>query len=176
MKKLKLDELGRKSVEEYKDSEKIPVEIVLDNVRSLHNVGSAFRTADAFMVAKIYLAGITGKPPHREIHKTALGAQDSVAWEYVADTEQLLARLTKEGKTIVAVEQTDQSTLLNDFTVNKGESYVLFFGNEVEGVSDEVIEACDHCIEIPQYGTKHSLNVSVSIGVVLYGFVQKMIK
>ncbi|MDH5379834.1 MAG: RNA methyltransferase [Cyclobacteriaceae bacterium] len=174
MKKLKLEELGRKSVEEYKKGNKIPVEIVLDNVRSLHNVGSAFRTADAFLIKKIYLTGITGQPPHREIHKTALGAQDSVDWEYFPETTSLLKKLKASSKKVIAVEQTDSSSGLANFEIDEKEEYVLFFGNEVEGVSDEVIAQCDGCIEIPQYGTKHSLNVSVSIGIVLYEFSKKL--
>jgi 23S rRNA (guanosine2251-2'-O)-methyltransferase len=168
MKKLKLEELGRISVDEFKGADKLPVCIVLDNVRSLHNVGSAFRTADAFRVEKIYLTGITGTPPHREIHKTALGATESVAWEYVEKTEDALAQLRARDYKIVAIEQTNESKPLHQFTPVAGEKICLVFGNEVDGVSDEAIALADAALEIPQHGTKHSLNVSVCLGIVTW--------
>ncbi len=170
MKKLKLEELGRISAEEYKEVGKIPVVIILDNVRSLHNVGSAFRTADAFRVEKIYLTGITGTPPNREIQKTALGATESVPWEYVSTPEELAAKLKREGYVIAAIEQTDESTPLNTFSPEPGKHYALVFGNEVNGVSEPVIDLSDMAIEIPQRGSKHSLNVSVCLGIVVWHF------
>jgi tRNA G18 (ribose-2'-O)-methylase SpoU len=168
MKKLKLKELGRLSVDQFKEAEKIPVCILLDNVRSLHNVGSVFRTADAFRVEKIVLTGITGTPPHREIHKTALGATESVNWEYVEKPEQAVQQLKNSGYAIVVVEQTDASIPLQQFTPRKDPKLCLVFGNEINGVSDAVIDLADLALEIPQSGTKHSLNVSVCIGVVLW--------
>ncbi len=173
MKKLKLEELGRITPEEYRDAGKIPVVIVLDNVRSLHNVGSAFRTADAFRVEKIYLTGITGTPPNREIQKTALGATESVPWEYVASPEEIVAKLRQEGYVIAAVEQTDQSTPLNTFEPESERRYVLVFGNEVNGVSEPVIDLSDLAIEVPQMGSKHSLNVSVCLGIVVWHFFNR---
>lgn len=168
MKKLKLEELGRISVDQFKEAEKIPVSIVLDNVRSLHNVGSAFRTADAFRVEKIYLTGITGTPPHREIHKTALGATESVVWEYAEKPEDVVQQLKTAGYKIIVIEQTDASTPLHEFNRLKDEKICLVFGNEINGVTDAVIQHADAALEIPQSGTKHSLNVSVCIGVVLW--------
>lgn len=166
MKKRTLEELERISVAEFKEAKKLPVSILLDNVRSLHNVGSVFRTADAFRFEKIYLTGITGTPPHREIHKTALGATDSVAWEYAEQPGQMTRRLKEEGYKIVAVEQTTESVPLHHFRVMKDERICLVFGNEVHGVSEEVIEIADQGIEIPQVGTKHSLNISVCVGII----------
>lgn len=174
MKKLKLDELGRISAVAYKDAEKIPVVIVLDNVRSLHNVGSAFRTADAFLVEKIILTGITGTPPNREIHKTALGATDSVPWEYVDQPAQAVSVLKNYGYTIVCVEQTDESKLLQEFEAVPSGKWALVFGNEVNGVSEDVISLADEAIEIPQGGSKHSLNVSVCLGIVVWHFFQQL--
>jgi tRNA G18 (ribose-2'-O)-methylase SpoU len=174
MKKLKLEELGRISVNEFKGSEKIPVCILLDNVRSLHNVGSAFRTADAFRVEKIYLTGITGTPPHREIQKTALGATKSVDWEYVERPENAIADLKNLGYKIVIVEQTTDSIPLNTFSAESDSKYCLVFGNEVHGVSEEAIELGDFALEIPQLGTKHSLNISVCLGIVVWDLFQKM--
>jgi tRNA G18 (ribose-2'-O)-methylase SpoU len=168
MKKLKLDELGRLSVDEFKTSKKTPVCIFLDNVRSLHNVGSAFRTGDAFSVEKLVLAGITGTPPHREIEKTALGATASVAWTYHENAGQAVAALKAEGWKIVIVEQTTDSTPLQKFYAKTGEKLCLVFGNEINGVSDDVIELADVAIEIPQSGTKHSLNISVCVGIVVW--------
>ena len=171
-----MDELGRLSVAAFKQAEKRPVCIVLDNVRSLHNVGSAFRTADAFRIEKLYLCGITATPPHREIHKAALGATESVDWEYREDTLSLVHDLTSRGYQVYAVEQTENSTALQDFCALEAESVggaapqpvALVFGNEVHGVQQAVADACRGTIEIPQEGTKHSLNVSVSIGIVLW--------
>ncbi|MBX2965085.1 MAG: RNA methyltransferase [Cyclobacteriaceae bacterium] len=168
MKKLKLEELGRISIDQFKEAEKIPLCIVLDNVRSLHNVGSAFRTADAFRIEKIYLTGITGTPPHREIHKTALGATESVDWEYAEKAEDIVQRLKADGYKIIVIEQTDVSTPLQQFAAAKNEKLCLVFGNEINGVTDEVIAQADVALEIPQSGTKHSLNISVCIGIVVW--------
>lgn len=173
MKKLSLEALGRISVAEFKDSEKIPVCILLDNVRSLHNVGSAFRTADAFRIEKIYLTGITGTPPHREIQKTALGATESVAWEYAESTTTALEKLKAEGYTLVIVEQTTDSIALQTFEATVGAKYCLVFGNEVNGVSEEAIALGDLALEIPQLGTKHSLNISVCLGIVVWEVFRK---
>jgi 23S rRNA (guanosine2251-2'-O)-methyltransferase len=174
VKKLKLEELGRISVNEFREVEKLPVAIVLDNIRSLHNVGSAFRTADAFRIEKIFLTGITGTPPHREIEKTALGATLSVPWEHVADTKEALQKLKAEGYTIIIIEQTSESVSLNTFAPDAGKKYCLVFGNEVNGVSDEAIELGDLALEIPQHGTKHSLNISVCLGIVAWEFFKRM--
>jgi tRNA G18 (ribose-2'-O)-methylase SpoU len=174
MKKLKLEELGRISVDEFKESEKLPACIVLDNVRSLHNVGSAFRTADAFRIEKIYLTGITGTPPHREIQKSALGATESVNWQYAESTVTLLQQLKREGYTIVLIEQTTGSKPLHLFLPEAGARYCLVFGNEVHGVSEEAIPLGDLALEIPQIGTKHSLNVSVCLGIVCWEFFRKL--
>lgn len=173
MKKLSLEELGRISIEEFKESEKIPVCILLDNIRSLHNVGSAFRTADAFRIEKIYLTGITGTPPHREIQKTALGATESVAWEYVENPSSALQKLKNEGYTVIIVEQTTDSIPLQTFEARAGAKYCLIFGNEVNGVSEEAISFGDFALEIPQLGTKHSLNISVCLGIVLWEVFRK---
>lgn len=170
MKKLKLEELGRISVPEFKAIEKVPLCIVLDNVRSLHNVGSAFRTADAFKVARIHLTGITGQPPHREIEKTALGATASVDWDYHESTSQVLNNLKQAGWKIAIVEQTTASVPLQDQRLPIGEKLCLVFGNEIDGVSDDAIALADMAIEIPQGGTKHSLNISVCIGIVVWHF------
>ncbi len=174
MKKLKLEELDRMSVDEFHDSEKLPVCIVLDNLRSLHNVGSAFRTADAFRFEKIYLTGITGMPPHREIEKTALGATRSMSWEHALSTAEVLGELKSKGYTIVLVEQTTESRPLQSFDFGADQKYCLVFGNEINGVSDEVLPLADVSIEIPQSGTKHSLNVSVCLGIVAWEFFKKL--
>ena len=174
MKKLKLDELGRISIDEFKEAAKLPVCIVLDNVRSLHNVGSAFRTADAFRLEKIYLTGITGIPPHREIEKTALGATASVDWEYAEKTGDLLRSLKEKHYAIIAVEQTSESQSLAIFEPDPDKGYCLVFGNEVHGVSDEGIALADAALEIPQHGTKHSLNISVCLGIVAWEFFRKL--
>lgn len=169
-----MDELGRLSVSEFKDSEKLSVVVLLDNVRSLHNVGSAFRTCDAFRIAKLYLTGITGTPPHREINKSALGATESVPWEYAENAETLVRQLKKDGFKILVVEQTTNSASLQNFQVERSEKYCLIFGNEVEGVSDAVISLSDSALEIPQSGTKHSLNISVCAGIVLWHFYNRL--
>jgi len=174
MKKLKLEELGRISVHQFRQSEKLPVCFVLDNIRSLHNVGSAFRTADAFLVEKIYLTGITGTPPHREIEKTALGATLSVEWLYSEKTGEIINRIKDEGYTIVIVEQTSESVPLQDFQPETGKKYCLVFGNEVNGVSEDAIVHGDLSLEIPQFGTKHSLNISVCLGIVAWEFFRKI--
>ncbi|HUH36246.1 MAG TPA: RNA methyltransferase [Moheibacter sp.] len=170
MRKLKLEELGRVSVEEFKETTKIPVVVVLDQVRSMHNIGSIFRSADAFLVEKIYLCGITARPPHKEIRKTALGATESVEWEYVEEIHELIPRLKAENYTILSVEQAEGSQRLGDFTIDNEKKYALILGNEVDGVQQSVIDQSDHCLEVPQGGTKHSLNVSVCAGVVLWDF------
>jgi 23S rRNA (guanosine2251-2'-O)-methyltransferase len=168
MKKLILDELGRISVNEFKEAEKIPVCILLDNVRSLHNVGSTFRTADAFRIEKIYLTGITGRPPHREIHKTALGSTDSVVWEYFERPEEAIKKIKSDDYQIILIEQTTESIPLQKFNPLKEKKYCLVFGNEVHGVSEPVIELGDIALEIPQSGTKHSLNISVCVGILVW--------
>ena len=170
MRKLKLDELNRASVDEFKAQRKLPVAVVLDNVRSMHNVGSLFRTCDGFAVEQVCLCGITGQPPHREIEKTALGATQSVNWSYYADPLQAVEQLRKEGYQIIAVEQAENSIMLNEFEAAADSKYALIFGNEVNGVSDEVMKVIDACIEIPQFGTKHSFNIVVSAGIVLWDF------
>lgn len=174
MKKLKLEELGRISVDDFKEADKLPVCLVLDNIRSLHNVGSAFRTADGFRLEKIFLTGITGIPPHREIQKTALGATESVDWVYVEKPEDAVQQLKNDGYKVIIIEQTTESIPLQTFTPAPGEKYCLVFGNEVNGVSEEVIAIGDLAIEIPQSGTKHSLNVSVCMGIVLWEFFRKV--
>ena len=174
MKKLHLDELGRISIDEFKTAEKLPVCVILDNVRSLHNVGSAFRTADAFRIEKIYLTGITGTPPHREIQKTALGATESVEWHYAENPATAVAKLKEEGYVIVIVEQTTESIPLQTFTPDSNKKYCIVFGNEVHGVSEEVITHGDIALEIPQAGTKHSLNISVCLGIVVWEIFRKI--
>ncbi len=175
MRKLKNSELKRLSIQEFKKTKKLPIVVVLDNVRSLNNIGSIFRTSDAFLIEKIYLCGITAVPPHKEIQKTALGATESVAWKYVKNTENLLEQLKEENYHIVSVEQAEKSVMLHDFTVNQNTSYALIFGNEVKGVQQEVVSQSDTVIEIPQLGTKHSLNVSVSAGIVIWDFAQSFL-
>lgn len=175
MKKLKLEELGRITVDEFKDATKLPICILLDNVRSLHNVGSAFRTADAFRIEKIYLTGITGTPPHREIHKTALGATESVDWQYVENSAEAIQQLKNEGYRIISIEQTTESKPLQSFKPQENEKLCLVFGNEVNGVSDDVIALSDVALEIPQHGTKHSLNVSVCLGVVVWELYRQLL-
>lgn len=168
-----MDDLNRDSVEDFKNKKKIPLVLVLDNVRSLNNVGSVFRTADAFMVEKIYLCGITGTPPHRDIEKTALGATESVAWEHVPDTLELVKKLQADGYLICAVEQAENSTMLNNFQPEPGQKYAFVLGNEVMGVEQEVVSLAEVVLEIPQFGTKHSLNISVAAGVVIWDFLSK---
>lgn len=176
MKKLSLKELNRIDIKTFKESDKAPIIIVLDNVRSLNNVGSVFRTSDAFLIKKIILCGITAKPPHREIQKTALGATDSVDWEYYNSTMEAIGILRKENCKIVAVEQADNSIMLDDYKVDTSKNLALIFGNEVKGVDDEVMSLVDECIEIPQFGTKHSFNVSVSAGIVIWDIFNKFEK
>jgi tRNA G18 (ribose-2'-O)-methylase SpoU len=174
MRKLKNSELGRPTIEEFKESTKIPLIVILDNIRSLNNIGSVFRTSDAFLIEKIYLCGITAQPPHKDIHKTALGATESVDWEYVEDTLQLLEKLKSEKVKILAIEQAENSTMLQDFEIENNQKYAVVFGNEVKGVQQKVVSASDYCIEIPQLGTKHSLNISVSVGIVLWDLFKKL--
>ncbi|WP_353165165.1 RNA methyltransferase [Empedobacter brevis] len=176
MRKLKLDELGRISAEEYKGIEKHPIVVVLDNVRSMHNVGAVFRTSDAFLIDKIYLCGITATPPHKEIHKTAIGAENSVEWEYIKDSNELVAKLKKDNYQIITIEQTEGSVLLNEFEVDHNQKYAIVMGNEVDGVQQSIIDQCDTCIEIPQSGTKHSLNVSVCTGIILWKWYEGFMK
>ena len=172
--KLLNSELGRMDVEDYKAAIKAPIALVLDNIRSQHNIGSAFRTCDAFRVERLYLCGICATPPSAEIHKSALGAEFSVDWSYYPDTMDAVNTLKAEGWTIVSVEQAEHSTMLGEFRPESGRKYAFVFGNEVRGVSQEVVDASAACIEIPQYGTKHSLNVSVSVGIVLWSVLQKL--
>lgn len=170
MKKKPIEELKRPTVEEYEAIGKLAVVAVLDNVRSMNNVGSFFRTCDAFAVEELVLCGITGTPPHPEVHKTALGAEESVRWRYAESTHQAICELVRQGYTPVAVEQVEGSTLLHDFILDKTKKYALVFGNEVDGVAQDVVNMCERAIEIPQAGTKHSLNVAVTGGIVLWHF------
>jgi len=174
MRKLSMEELNRLTVADFKNTQKFPLALVLDNVRSLHNVGAAFRTADAFAIEKIWLCGITGRPPQREITKTALGSTESVAWEYAPTTTDVIGQLKAAGYVVVAVEQTTGSQSLTTFQPEQNRPYALVMGNEVFGVEDEVLALCDAAVEIPQFGTKHSLNVSVAAGVVLWDFISKL--
>ena len=173
MRKLKNSELERLDIQSFKMAEKTPVIVILDNVRSLNNIGSVFRTSDAFRVTQIILCGITATPPHVGIHKTALGATESVDWSYEKNTIEALTKLKDKGIEILAIEQAEGSTALQEFSVNTDKTYALVFGNEVRGVQQEVVNQCDGCIEIPQYGTKHSFNISVSVGVVLWEFFRQ---
>jgi tRNA G18 (ribose-2'-O)-methylase SpoU len=173
MRKLKNEELDRLNVEQFREVEKTPLVLVLDNIRSLHNIGSVFRTADAFLVEKIYLCGITAQPPHKDINKTALGATESVAWEYRKNTLSLIEEL-HDTHTCMAVEQAVNAMPLHEFNPHKGAKYVLVFGNEVKGVAQEVVSACHGTLEIPQFGTKHSLNIAVSTGVVVWDLWSKI--
>ena len=174
MRKLKNSELGRLNVEEFKSVDKLPLIVILDNIRSLNNIGSVFRTSDAFLVEKIYLCGITANPPNREIQKTALGATESVDWEYVENIATLIQKLKDSKIKIVSIEQTENSTMLQDFEISKGQKYAIIFGNEVKGIQQEVVSASDICVEIPQFGTKHSLNISVSCSIVLWDLIKKI--
>lgn len=174
MRKLKNSELNRLSVDGFKEAKKTPIIIVLDNIRSLNNIGSVFRTSDAFLIEKIYLCGITAKPPHKDIHKTALGSTDTVAWEYAENTIDLIEKLKTENIKICAIEQAENAIMLNDFNVESNTKYALVFGNEVKGVAQDVVSASDFVIEIPQFGTKHSLNISVSCGVVTWDLFSKL--
>ena len=174
MRKLANEELNRISKEEFKNSEKTPIIIILDDIRSLHNIGSVFRSSDAFLIEKIYLCGITATPPHKEIHKTALGATETVTWEYAKDVLEVIQKLKDENVKIYSIEQTENSIMLNDFNVKTNERYALIFGNEVKGVSQDAINLSDGVIEIPQLGSKHSLNISVSAGIVIWDLFQKL--
>ena len=166
MRKLKNEELGRKSVDEYRSGNKMPVVVVLDDVRSMHNIGSVFRTSDAFMVEKILLCGITAQPPHREITKSALGATESVEWKYYVNVVDAINELKNSGYKILCIEQAEGSVELADFIPENEQKYAVIFGNEVNGVSQSVVDLCDYCLEIPQFGTKHSFNISVTAGIV----------
>lgn len=172
MRKLLITELNRLTVEEFKKSSKHQVIVVLDNIRSLHNVGSVFRTSDAFCMEAVYLCGITATPPSNEIHKSALGAEDTVAWKYFEDTIAAVESLIADGYQIIGIEQVENSILLTDFSPAIGQKYAVIFGNEVKGVQQRVIDKCHFCVEIPQFGTKHSLNVSVSAGIVLWEIIK----
>ncbi|NTW31853.1 MAG: RNA methyltransferase [Bacteroidetes bacterium] len=174
MKKLKLSELNRINVKEFKDSLKTPVTIVLDNIRSLHNIGSVFRTADAFRIEAIYLCGITGTPPNKEIHKTALGSTESVNWKYFEKTIEALNILKENKYTLFAVEQAESSNMLDEFELPPNNKIAIIFGNEINGIDELLMDEVDGCIEIPQYGTKHSLNISVSVGIVVWEIFQKI--
>lgn len=174
MRKLKITELNRLTPEAFRSSGKIPLVIVLDHVRSMHNVGSVFRTSDAFRVEAVYLCGVTAVPPHAEIHKTALGAEDTVVWKYYDDTLKAVDSLKAEGYVLCAVEQAENSTMLDKLVLDKSLRYALILGNEVKGVQQIVVDRCDMCIEIPQYGTKHSLNVSVASGIVIWDFFKQL--
>ena len=174
LRKLKITEMNRLTVEEFKEARKLPLVVVLDQVRSLHNIGAVFRTSDAFLVNRICLCGITATPPHPEMHKTALGAELTVDWKYYQYTQDAVNELHKDGYIVLAIEQCEGSTLLSDLSLENGKKYAIVMGNEVKGVQQEVVDMCDGCIEIPQYGTKHSLNVSVTAGIVLWEFANKM--
>ena len=172
--KLKITEMGRMNVEEFRASEKMPLIIVLDDVRSMYNVGSVFRTADAFRIEAIYLCGITAQPPHSEIHKTALGAEDTVAWQHFDTALEAVEELKKKDYTVYSIEQCEGSTMLNEFPSHTSK-YAIILGNEVKGVHQEVVDASDGCIEIPQFGTKHSLNVSTTAGIVIWEFAKQLL-
>lgn len=174
MRKLKITEMNRLSTEEFKEAEKLPLVVVLDNVRSLYNVGSVFRTCDAFRIEKLCLCGITAQPPHIEIHKTALGAEDSVEWYYYKDTMECVQDIKKEGYCVLSIEQCEGSTMLNDFRADSSSRYAVVMGNEVKGVQQEVVNQSDGCIEIPQFGTKHSMNVSVTTGMIIWEFAKQI--
>ena len=174
MRKLRNNELGRISVDEFKKSSKTPIIVVLDNIRSLNNVGSVFRTSDAFLIEKIYLCGFTATPPNKEIHKTALGATESVDWEHKEDTLTLVKELKSEGVVVASIEQAENSIKLDNFKLDTNKKIAIVMGNEVKGVQQEVINASDFCIEIPQLGTKHSLNISVTTGVVIWDLFKKL--
>ena len=174
MRKLENSELERKSIEDFKKSEKTPIILILDDVRSLHNIGSVFRTADAFLIEKIYLCGITATPPNKEIHKTALGATETVSWEHNENVLEVITNLKKENVTTLAIEQVESAIFLQNFKIEKDQKYALVFGNEVHGVSQAAVAICDGCIETPQPGTKHSLNISVSAGIVVWDLFQKL--
>ena len=174
MRKLANAELERKNIEEFKEAQKTPIIVILDDIRSLHNIGSVFRTSDAFLIEKIYLCGITATPPNKEIHKTALGATETVAWEYQKDVLSVIEKLKNENVEVFAIEQVENAVFLQNFEIDKTKKYALVFGNEVYGVNQKAIEICNGTIEIPQLGTKHSLNISVSAGIVVWDLFQKI--
>jgi tRNA G18 (ribose-2'-O)-methylase SpoU len=174
MRKLKITELNRISIEEFKEADKLPLVVVMDDIRSLHNIGSVFRTADAFRIECIYLCGITATPPHPEMHKTALGAEFTVDWKYVNNAVETVDNLRSEGYVVYSVEQAEGSIMLDELTLDRSKKYAVVMGNEVKGVQQEVIDHSDGCIEIPQYGTKHSLNVSVTAGIVIWDLFKKL--
>jgi tRNA G18 (ribose-2'-O)-methylase SpoU len=174
MRKLKNKELDRLSVEDFKLTQKTPIIVILDNIRSLNNIGSVFRTSDAFLVKKIYLCGITATPPHKDIHKTALGSTETVDWEYVENIMDLIQSLISENIKVISIEQAENATMLNDFQPDPNNTYALVFGNEVKGVKQDVVSASDLVLEIPQFGTKHSLNISVSAGIVIWDIFAKL--
>jgi tRNA G18 (ribose-2'-O)-methylase SpoU len=176
MRKLNVLEMNRLSVDEFKQSKKNPLIVILDNVRSMYNVGSVFRTADAFRIEALYLCGITSCPPHPEIHKTALGAEDAVDWVYCKNAVEAVKSLQQQGYEVLAIEQVEGSTLLQDFVPGDGKKYAIVLGNEVKGVGQEVVDCCDGCLEIPQFGTKHSLNVSTTAGIVMWELTSKNLK
>ena len=173
MRKLGMDELNRKSVPEFRQSDKTPVVVVLDNIRSMHNVGSVFRTADAFLLEGIYLCGYTPQPPHRDIHKTALGATETVEWRYFGDTAEAVRSLKEDGYQVFAIEQVENSIPLQTFSARQAGKLAVVFGNEVSGVGEEALKLCDGCVEIPQWGMKHSLNISIAAGIVLWELVRE---
>lgn len=175
MRKLRTIEMRRLSIDDFKEAKKTPLVVVLDDVRSMYNVGSIFRTGDAFRIAAIYICGISATPPASEIHKTALGAEDSVDWQYFETAQQAVEALHSDGFEVLAVEQAEGSTNLQDFAPQAGKRYAIVMGNEVKGVHQEVVDDCDGCLEIPQFGTKHSMNVSVTAGIVIYHFAQRLI-
>ena len=174
MKKLKNSELNRISIEEFKNSSKTPIKVLLDNIRSAHNVGSIFRSCDAFLIDEIILCGITAKPPNKEIRKTALGSTDSVKWSYFENIQDAILKLKKEKYQIISIEQADKSTELENFKIKSEKKYAIIFGNEINGVNQKVIDMSDDVVEIPQFGTKHSFNVSVSVGIVIWDFFTKI--
>lgn len=176
LRKLKVTEMHRLTVDEFKESRKLPLVVVLDEVRSLHNIGAVFRTSDAFLVNSIYLCGITATPPHPEMHKTALGAEYTVDWKYFKNTEDAVNELYTMGYTVFAIEQCEGSTMLDKLVLETDKRYAVVLGNEVKGVKQEVVDMCDGCIEIPQFGTKHSLNVSVTAGIILWEFAKELAK
>ena len=176
MRKLRVTEMNRLTVDEFKAADKLPLIVVLDDVRSMYNVGSVLRSCDAFRVEEVLLCGITAVPPHPEIHKTALGAEDSVSWRHYESAMEAVAELKSRGVRVMAVEQCEGSTMLNEFTPEEGRRYAVVLGNEVKGVRQEVVDACDGCLEIPQFGTKHSLNVSVTAGIVVWKFCETVRK
>ena len=175
MRKLKITEMGRMSAEQFHAAEKMPLVVVLDDVRSMYNVGSVFRTADAFRVSAIYLCGITATPPHPEIHKTALGAEDTVDWRHFSDTMEAVQSLKADGFTVLSIEQCEGSTMLQTIQLHRTQKYAIVMGNEVKGVKQEVVNASDNCLEIPQFGTKHSLNVSTTAGMVIWEFAKQLL-